>query len=107
MNRNNPLIQALSLLVAAALLGLAFVIGAVVIGALFVLGAVAALTFAIRIWWLRRATRPAAARDTSNRSARQVIEGDYTIVGETDAKDGHPRAIPRDDAQSRPRNPAD
>jgi hypothetical protein len=107
MNRSNPLIQALSLLVAAALLGLAFVIGAVVIGALFVLGAVAALAFAIRIWWLQRKASPAVARDRCDPSERPVIEGDYTVVGETDAKDGRPRAIPREDAQSRPRNPAD
>ena len=107
MNRSNPLIQALSLLVAAALLGLAFVIGAVVIGALLTLGAVAALTLAIRTWWLQRKARPAATGDTSDRSVRQVIEGDYTIVGETDAKDGYPGSLPRDDAQSRPGNPAD
>jgi hypothetical protein len=106
MNRGNPLIQALSLLVAAALLALAFVIGVVVIGVLLALGAIAALAFAIRIWWLQRKIRAAAAGDTSDRPARQVIEGDYTVVGETDAE-ALARSVPRDDAQHRPRDPAD
>jgi uncharacterized protein HemY len=104
MNRSNPLIQALSLLVAAALLGFAFVIGAVVIGVLLALGAVAALTLAIRIWWLQRKARRAAAGDATDRPARQVIEGDYTIVGETDAKSGRPSSLPRDDTRSRHRD---
>jgi hypothetical protein len=107
MNRTNPLIQALSLIVAAALLGLAFLIGAVVIGVLLALGAVAALTLAIRIWWLRRKIPSAAAGDAFDRSAGQVIEGDYTVVGETDTKAGRPKSVSRDDAQSRSRDPAD
>ena len=107
MNRGNPLIQALSLIVAAGLVALAFVIGAVVIGVILALGAVAALTLAIRIWWLQRTARHAAAGDVSDRSARQVIEGDYTVVGETAAKDADPRTIPHDDADGRPGNPPD
>jgi hypothetical protein len=107
MNRSNPLIQALSLIVAIGLLGLAFVIGAVVIGVVLALGAVAALTLAIRIWWLQRQARTATPGDTFDRSARQVIEGDYTIVGETDAKDGDPRAVRDDGAQSRQRDATD
>lgn len=106
MTRGNPLVQALSLLVAAALLGLAFVIGAVVIGLLLALGAVAALTLAIRVWWLRRKGLHAAAGDTSDRSARQIIEGDYTVVGETDANERRLRSVPRGDGQS-PGDPAD
>jgi hypothetical protein len=107
MNRNNPLIQALSVIVAAALLGLAFVIGAVVIGVLLALAAVAALTVAIRIWWLHRKIRRAATGDISDRSARQVIEGDYTVVRETDAKPGSRRSLPAGDAQGRQRDAAD
>jgi len=107
MNRGNPLIQALSILVAASLLGLAFLIGVFVIGVLLALGAVAALTLAIRIWWLRRKGLAAAAGNSFDRSAQQVIEGDYTVVGETDLKDSGRRAIPRDAAQSRPSDPAD
>ena len=107
MNRGNPLIQALSLIVAAGLVALAFVIGAVVIGVILALGAVAALTLAIRIWWLQRKARPAPAGGGPDRSARQVIEGDYTVVGETAAKDAGPRTIPHDDADGRPGNPPD
>ena len=107
MNRGNPLIQALSVIVAAVLLGLAFVVGAVVVGVLLTVGAVAALAFAIRIWWLQRKIRATSAGNPSDRSGRQVIEGDYTVVGESEAKDGRPRSIPRDDAQSRPRDAAD
>ena len=107
MNRGNPLIQALSLIVAAGLVALAFVIGAVVIGVVLALGAVAALTLAIRIWWLQRTARHAAAGDVSDRSVRQVIEGDYTVVGEANAKSGQPRSVSRDHAQSRPRPPPD
>jgi hypothetical protein len=105
MNRGNLLVQALSLVVAAALLGLAFAIGIVVIGVLLALGAIAALSLAIRVWWLGRKT-PTPAGDISDRSARRVIEGDYTVVGETDAKESRPRSIPRDDARSGPRDPA-
>jgi hypothetical protein len=100
----NPLIQALALVVATALLGLAFVIGAVVIGVLLALGAVAAIAIAVRIWWLQRKVRAAAATVTSGPSARQVIEGDYTVVG---ARASQPRSLPRDDAQGRPRDSAD
>jgi hypothetical protein len=107
LSRVNPLIQALSLIVAAVLLGLAFVIGAVVIGVLLAVTAVAALTIAIRIWWLQRKIRTGVAANPSGRSARQVIEGDYTIVSETDAKPGRSRSVPPDDAQSRPRDAAD
>ncbi len=107
MNRVNPLIQALSLIVAAALLGLAFLIGAVVIGLLLAVGAVAALTIAIRIWWLQRKIRAATLGDPSGRSAQQVIEGDYTIVGDSDAKPGRPLSVARDEAQNRPRDAAD
>lgn len=104
MNRANPLIQALSLIVAAAFLGLAFVIGAVLISLLLALGAVAALAVAIRIWWLHRKARAAAVRDPSRPTARRVLEAEYTIV-ETDAKAGGPRSGSRDDALSRPRDP--
>jgi predicted lipid-binding transport protein (Tim44 family) len=107
LRRVNPLIQALSLIVAAALLGLAFLIGAVVIGVLLAVGAVAALTIAIRIWWLQRKIRAGTAGNPSGRSAQQVIEGDYTVVSETDAKPGRPRSVARDDAQSHPRDSAD
>ncbi len=107
MSRANPLIQLLSLIVAAALLGLAFFIGAVVIGALLAIGSVAALALAARVWWLQRKIRAGAARDSMGRSARQVIEGDYTVVGETDRKGGGARSLPGDDARSRPRDPED
>jgi hypothetical protein len=106
LNRNNPLIQALSLIVAAVLLGLAFVIGAVVVGALLAIAAVAAIVFAARIWWLQRKIRGAAAGRPADRSAGQVIEGNYTVVRESDAKGSRPRSIPRDNAQSRPRDGA-
>jgi predicted lipid-binding transport protein (Tim44 family) len=107
LSRVNPLIQALSLILAAALLGLAFLIGAVVIGVLLAVGAVAALIIAMRIWWLQRKIRAGTAGNPSGRSAQQVIEGDYTIVSETDGKPGLPRSVPRDDAQSRPSDAAD
>jgi hypothetical protein len=107
LRRVNPLTQALSLIVAAALLGLAFVIGAVVIGVLLAVGAVAALTIAVRVWWLQRKIRAGTAGNPSGRSAQQVIEGDFTIVSETDAKPSRPRSVARDDEQSRPRDAAD
>ena len=107
MNRRNPLIQVLSLIVAAALLGFAFVVGAVVIGVLLALGAVAAITVAVRIWWLHRKIRAAAVTHPSGEPARQVIEGDYTVVSKTDSKRERPRSIPPDDAQRRPRDRAD
>jgi hypothetical protein len=104
VNRANPLIQALSLIVAAALFGLALVIGAVLIGVLFALAAVAAIAIAVRIWWLQRKMRAAAVANPSRQPEQQVIEGDYTVVRETDGEPGRPRSIPRDEAQSRPPN---
>jgi FtsZ-interacting cell division protein ZipA len=89
------------------LLGLAFMIGAVVVGVLLVVGAVAAIAIAARIWWAQRKIRAAAAGDTSDRSTRQVIEGDYTVVSETHANDGPLRPVSRRDAQGRPGNTAD
>jgi hypothetical protein len=104
LNRGNPLIQALSLIVAAALLGLAFVIGAVVIGVLLALGAIATIAVAVRIWWLQRKAREGAVADRFGERGQPVIEGDYTVVGESDAKTDHARSIGRDDPQSRPRD---
>jgi hypothetical protein len=107
LTRANPLLQALSLIVAAALLGLAFLIGAVVIGALLAVGAVAALIIAIRVWWLQRKLRAGTDGDAHGRSAGQVIEGDFTIVRETDAKLGPPPSAPGEEAESRSRDAAD
>lgn len=107
MSRANPLTQALSLIVAAALLGLAFLIGAVVIGVVLAVGAVAALALAARVWWLQRKIRGAAAGNASGGSAPRVIEGDYTVVGETDRKSDDARSLPRDDPRSRSHDPED
>ena len=107
MSRANPLFQALSLIVAAALLGFAFLLGAVGIGVLLAIGAVAALIIAIRVWWLQRQLRAGAAGDPHRRSGGQVIEGDFTVVREADAELGPPRSAPREEAESRPRDPAD
>ena len=107
MSRANPLIQALSLIVAAALLGLAFLIGAVVIGVLLAVGAIAALIIAMRIWWLQRKIRAGTAANPSGRSAQQVIEGDYTVIGDTDGDRSPARALPREDARSRPHDAGD
>ena len=95
MSRSNPLIQVLSLIVAAVLLGLAFVIGAVLIGVLLVLGAVAAIAVAVRIWWLQRKARAGTFADPSGGTGQHVIEGDYTVVSESDAKTDRPRSIAR------------
>jgi hypothetical protein len=105
LNRGNPFIQALALVVAAALLGLAFVIGAVLIGVLLVLGAIATIAVAARIWWLQRKGRARATGDPSGGPGQHVIEGDYTVLGESDAKAGGRRSIPSGGAQSRPRDP--
>ena len=107
MSRSNPLIQVLSLVVAAVLLGLAFVIGMVVVGVLLAVGAVAAIVFAARIWWLQRRIRRTAAGHPDDRPARHVIEGNYTVVGESDAKDSRSSSTPGGGAEDRPRDPAD
>ncbi len=107
MSRANPLIQALSLIVAATFLGLAFLIGAVVIGVLLAVAAVAALALAARVWWLQRKIRGAATGEASDGSAPRVIEGDYTVVGEPDGKSGGASSLPRDDARSPARDPED
>ena len=106
MSRNNPLTQALALIIAVVLLGLAFVVGAVLLGMLLAIGAVAAIAIAGRIWWLQRKIRSAAARNVPGPSAREAIEGDYTVV-DAGAKGQPPRYIPRDAAQNRPRDSAD
>src|SRR5262252_6872596 len=96
----NPLVQALALIVAAGLLGLAVVIGTVFIAVLLAVGAVVALTVAVRIWWLHRKLRRAAGEDASDPRAPRVIEGDYTVVDEDDATHGDPQ---RDTARTLPR----
>ena len=106
MSRNNPLTQALALIIAVVLLGLAFVVGAVLLGMLLAIGAVAAIAIAGRTWWLQRKIRSAAVRYTPGPSARQAIEGDYTVVDASDAKGQPPRSISRDDARHRPRDSA-
>jgi len=103
LSRTNPLIQALSLIVAAVLLGLALLVGAVMAGALLAIGAVAAIVIATRIWWLQRKMRAAAA-GTPGRSARQAIEGEYTVVDDGNPESHRPRAIPRDGVQSNSRD---
>ena len=104
MSRNNPLVQALAVSIALVFLGLAFVVGAVLVGVLLAIGSVAALAIAGRIWWLQRKIRAATAHHATGRSAREAIEGDYTVVDPKDARDGRPRSIARDDGQDRPRN---
>jgi hypothetical protein len=104
LTRNNPLIQALSLVVAAVLLGLALVVGAVVLGVLLAVAAVGAIAIAARIWWLQRKIRAATAGDAAGRSTRQAIEGEYTVVDENDAKSGRPRSVGRDSGQRSPRD---
>src|SRR5215471_8689872 len=106
----NPLAQVLSLIIAAVLLGLAVVMGAVVITVLLALGAVVAITVAIRIWWLHRKLRRAVGESGADPAAPRVIEGDYIVVDEHDAKRGAPAETartPRDDSQNRHRDAAD
>ncbi|HUO66221.1 MAG TPA: hypothetical protein VMV37_01735 [Gammaproteobacteria bacterium] len=107
MNRANPLIQALSLVAAAALLVLAFLVGAILIGVLLAVGVVAALALAARSWWLQRRISAGAAGKAPGGAPGQVIEGEYTVTGETDGKVGGDRSLPRDDAQRRSSDPRD
>jgi hypothetical protein len=88
----NPLVQALWMLVVGVLLVGAIVMGAVVLVALLALGAVVAVVFAIRVWWLRRKLERSGAFDTADRDAKgrpaaRLIEAEYTVVAERDARD--------------------
>jgi|SRR5882672_69344 len=105
----NPLVQALWMVVGAALLVGALVMGAVVLTVLLALGVVAGAVLAIRVWWLRRKLRRGGAfdaagphatdGDAADRPAPQLIEAEYTVVAERDARD--PRdARDRDDRGS-------
>ena len=51
---SNPLVQILSLLVFAVLLVAALIMGAFVIAVLLGFAVIAALVFAVRVWWLKR-----------------------------------------------------
>jgi|SRR5882672_1758739 len=108
---NKPLIQALSLIVAAGSLLLAFVLGAVVLVVLFAVGAIVAVAIAVRVWWLQRKLRRAAAEHAEDPSTPRVLEGDYTVVSETDAAHSRgpdaPRSLPRDERTSQRRDEAD
>jgi hypothetical protein len=88
----NPLVQALWMLVGGVLLVGAIVMGAVVLAVLLALGAVAVAVFAIRVWWLRRTLErsgafDAAGRDAQAPPAQRLIEAEYTVVAERDARD--------------------
>jgi hypothetical protein len=84
----NPLVQALWMVLGAAVLVGAVVMGAVVLMALLALGAVAAAVLVIRVWWLRRKLRRGGAfdvtdphatdRDAADRPAPQLIEARST-----------------------------
>jgi uncharacterized iron-regulated membrane protein len=80
----HPLTQALSLVLAIAFVAVAVMMGALLIAVLLALGAIAAVFIAVRIWWARRKSGHMAR----NSSAPRVIEGDYTVVRESDADRG-------------------
>jgi len=93
-----PLAQALSVLVFGVLLVAAFVMGAVLLAVLAGLGLLAWLVFSVRLWWLRRKLGPsarAAGGDEPAPPAGQLIEAEYTVLGERD-----PRRDPRDGGRS-------
>ena len=91
----NPLVQALWIVLGAALLVGAFVMGAVVLTILFALGAVGAAVIAVRVWWLRRKLARAGAFDRARPGSESVdagegppprlIDAEYTVVAERDA----------------------
>lgn len=97
----NPLVQALWMVLGAALLVGAVVMGALVLTVLLALGVVAAAALAIRVWWLRRKLGRGGAfdaagphstdGDAADRPAPQLIEAEYTVVAERDPSDGRDR----------------
>ncbi len=90
-----PLAQALSVLVFGALLVVAVVMGAVLLAAIVGFAALAWVAFSVRLWWLRRKLRRGtAAQDGAGPAtpAGKLIDAEYTVLDERDARRG-----PRDD----------
>lgn len=80
----NPVVQVLSLLVfGVALIG-AVLMGAVILSVVFGLAVIAAIVFAVRLWWWRRKAQrqqPAHGSYGAETDGR-LIEAEYTVVRE-------------------------
>ncbi|HEX5421545.1 MAG TPA: hypothetical protein VFY39_16255 [Gammaproteobacteria bacterium] len=91
---SNPLVQALSLFVLGAVLIGAVLMGAVILSFLLAAAAVGAAVIAVRIWWFGRKLRHAAERrdrlhGPDHSSHGRLIDADYTIVAEREARMRH------------------
>src|SRR5512138_2609909 len=85
-NSGNPLAQALSVLVFAALLTVALVMGFVLVAMLLGLGVVLAVVLVVRTWWLRRKFRGGPPSGPQPTDSKRLIEGEYRVVDEPDAQ---------------------
>ncbi|MCC5812548.1 MAG: hypothetical protein JJU06_19475 [Ectothiorhodospiraceae bacterium] len=80
----NPLVRILGFLAGAVMLAAAMFVGAFVFLAFLGLAVIGGLLFSIRVWWLRRQFRKAAARHQrasggkTNQQSGSVIEGRVT-----------------------------
>jgi uncharacterized iron-regulated membrane protein len=89
---SNPLVQILSLLVFAVLLVAALIMGAFVIAVLLGFAVIAALVFAVRVWWLKRkyGARPpfdGGPAPPGEVQGTRLIEGEYQVLSERDPED--------------------
>ena len=89
----NPIVQILGLIGFGVILIGAIVMGTVILAAIIGLVMIAAIAFALRIWWLRWKLRRAAARgelgggtEGEDRDTR-VIEVEYRVLGERELRD--------------------
>ena len=89
----NPVVQVLSLFAFGVVLIGAVIMGAVILSFVFGLAVVAAIVFAVRLWWLRRKLDRRARQGGSGSPAElDFIEAEYTVV----TTKREPRKRPRD-----------
>lgn len=86
----NPILQVLYFVLGGILLIGAVLIGAVILAVALGLALIAGLVIYARVWWIRRklarSGSPTGGRP-SQRSGRETLEVEYTVVKERDERD--------------------
>jgi hypothetical protein len=79
-NSSHPLVQALWLLVFAAVLVGVVVLGAFVLAAVLGLAVIAFIVFKLRAWWLRRGPPGSGPGPGGPAKGVRYIEGEYEVI---------------------------
>jgi membrane protein implicated in regulation of membrane protease activity len=88
-SRQNPFARALTLVVAAIVVGVSLLFGFIAFLILAGMALILVAIVAVRVWWLRRKLK-AGMREQSS-SERDFIEGEYEVEERTDKTKTHER----------------